>query len=162
MKVKIKELIALQKAFQKIASSTTLNPKSIYGAANAIRQIKRKIEDYKDLRKEWFFKLGEVAQIKDPKNPDQMIDNPRGDRKIKKENEEQFRKLNEAFEDDEIDLYNFKLYLSDLTKSKNENEKFSIDEISDLLPWIVNDLQEREEKEEEEEIVEELEVAPQC
>jgi hypothetical protein len=122
MKVKIKELVALQKTFQKIASSTSLNPKSIYGAASAIRQIKRKFDDYNILRKEWFLKLGEIVQIKDPKNPDKMINNPHGDRKIKKENEEQFQKLKEAFEDDEIDLYDFKLYLSDLTK--NENEKF--------------------------------------
>jgi hypothetical protein len=115
-----------------------------------------------------------LVQVPDPKDPKKLIDHPRGDMRIKKEHEAKWEELRKGYEELEIELYDFKLYLSDLVansklKDVPEDKKFSITDISNLMPWLIDDLpQEVAVKEEEikeakkESSVPDTEPANQC
>lgn len=143
MKIKVGELVKIQKALSKVASATFLKPKTVYGAAKAIRQISQQFEIYNKERMKWFRELGEVIQIQNPKNPSEMINHPKGERRIKPENVEEFETRRDEFENFEVEIYDFQIFLSDIVKynddTKEERGKFTIDEISNLLPWIIDD-----------------------
>lgn len=144
MKVTIGELVKIQKSLSKIASATYLHPKTIYGAARAIRQIGQEFVIYNKERMKWFRELGEVIQIPNPKNPAEMINHPKGEKRIKPENVEKFEQLRDDFERITIELYDFNIFLSDIVKHNNETKdekaKITVDEIADLLPWVVDDI----------------------
>jgi hypothetical protein len=150
MKLKVKELLRIYPSLKKIANSTDLNPKSIYGAARAINQIESEFDTFEKRRRLWYKELGELIQVPNPKKPGEMMPHPRGDMKIKPENEEKFEGLRSAFEDSELEIYDFKLYLSDLVDNpktkdlKDDNKKFSVSDIGNLMHWIIDDLAKEE------------------
>lgn len=146
MKFQLGQIIKCQSALQKITSASYLNVKTIYGAAKAIKQISQEFDIYnKEMRKS-LRDLGEVIQIPDPKDPSRMIDNPSGKTRIKKENISVFEKRREELETIEINVYDFTIFMSDIAKHnencKEEKDKFTVGEIADLLPWIIDDLNE--------------------
>lgn len=153
MKIKFKELLRIYPTLKKVADSTTLKPKSIYGAARAINQIESEFGLYDKRRRLWYKEMGELIMIPDPKNPEKQIPHPRGDMRIKPENEAKFEKLRETFEEEDVEIYDFKLYLSDLVDNpqnkneKDERKKFTVSDIGNLMPWIIDDVSVNNEKE---------------
>jgi hypothetical protein len=141
--MKIKDLLIIYPSLQKVEKATHLKVKSVYGAAKAVKQIRSILENYQTYRKSLYKSMGEIVEVQDPKNPEQKIPHPNGYMKIKPEFRNEFETKVEEYENQEEEIYEFKLYLSDLMtfpKNADEKLKFSVEDISNLMQWIIDDV----------------------